>query len=703
MSAGKNLQLTFRKVKRVKYQMTRNPLIGLILILFICLCVILAAIGALVLPPTRAAIQQFARGTAPTPGIAQTAKATPTRREIITPPPLILGTPKPNILPTFPATPVTAVARDTIEALQRAQLLPRDLFQIAPRLSQNLASLRATPAPRARGIGDQETFHVIVSATSGKYRAATATLQVISPHAYFWVEEGQRFDRDALQRSADFFEQNTYPTNRRYFGSERIPGPDGDTRIHIFNGKLDENTGGYFSSSDTYPPALAPFSNQRHLIYINLPATTPGSSNYHAVLAHEFQHLVHNNQSSQKAAWIDEGMGELAIRLNGFPVGTTSAFAENPDTQLNTWGDDPRENIAHYGAAYLFFNYLAGRFGPDLIRDIVLAPCDGICGVQAALATRASGLAFDEVFADWAVANYLNDPALENGRYAYPNEKDFRISQARGISRYPTQLAATMFQYATNYYALEPAAPAVTIYFTGTTTTRLLSTDARSGRWMWYSNRADLANMHLTRPVDLTRVTRATLRFWTWYHLEKDFDYAYVEVSTDGGKTWDMLAGKTTTSDNPNGSSFGPAFTSKSGGETAQWIQEQMDLTPYAGKQVLLRFEHITDDVYNAPGWVIDDIEIPEIGFTDDAESGAQGWSATGFVRVDNVLPQKYSVQVVQVGNGTRVTRLPLDALNRGNLTITGFDSLARVTVIVTAHAPTTTEPTEYQIGVAPK
>ena len=396
-------------------------------------------------------------------------------------------------------------------------------------------------------------------------------------------------------------------------------------------------------------------------------------------------------------------MGDLAVRLNGFPTGSANAYAENPDTQLNTWADDPRANFAHYGMSYLFFNYLQGRFGPEIIRDVILAPCEGICGVQASLNKRANGLTFNEAFADWAATNFVNDATIENGRYAYTNEKDFKITRETPINRYPSQLPVVMHEYAANYFALDLQARDVTIYFTGTTTARLLPTDAHSGKWVWYSNRADLANMNLTREIDLTRASKATLKFWTWYSIEKDFDYAYVEVSTDGGKTWEILPGKNTTTDDPNGSSFGPAFTGKSGtkdnGTEAQWVQEEMNLSTYAGKKILLRFEYLTDDAFNTPGFLVDDIEIPEINFSDDAEK-LEGWTATGFVRVDNVLPQKFIVQVVQVGATTKITRMPLDAQNRGNITINNLNNFSKVEVIVTAYAPTTTEPTEYQIGV---
>jgi len=194
---------------------------------------------------------------------------------------------------------------------------------------------------------------------------------------------------------------------------------------------------------------------------------------------------------------------------------------------------------------------------------------------------------------------------------------------------------------------------------------------------MWYSNRADLADMTLTREIDLSAVNKATLSFSEWYDIEKNFDYAYIEVSTDGGKTWDILTGKQTTTDNPNGASFGPAYTGRSvaadGQSPAQWVPEQMDLTPYAGKKFLLRFEYITDDAYNAPGWAVDDISIPEIGFSDNVESGANGWDAKGFVRTDNVLPQEYIVQVIEASTPAQVVRIPLDSQNRGKLTITGL------------------------------
>src|SRR3990172_10116259 len=130
-----------------------------------------------------------------------------------------------------------------------------------------------------------------------------------------------------------------------------------------------------------------------------------------------------------------------------------------------------------------------------------------------------------------------------------------------------------------------------------------------------------------------------------WHDVEAVFDYGFVEVSADGGRTWKTLPGRTTTTRNPNGGNYGDGFTGRSGGGSqATWVQEEMDLTPYAGREVLLRFEYVTDDAYNAQGFGLDGVTIPELGFRDDAAAD-DGWTAEGFVRIDNRGAGGYSAQ----------------------------------------------------------
>ena len=666
--------------------MNRRILIGLIVVLVVCLALAIAGATLLLLQPARVT-GPVAINVSPTDRVAS---------DVTVP----------------PETPLPTVSNYTADELANTQIPERNLYQIVPRLRKDLSLLTPVPTPVAetRHAGDTHSFFVVQDATTGTYRRVSATLQAITPHSYFWVEDGLTFDKTQLQNSADFFENSIYPTDHKYFGTEASPGPDGDVHINVLTTRF-QDAAGYFSSEDTYPRSIVPYSNQCNIFYMNIDVRI-GSQEYLADMAHEFQHLIHSYEAQHDAGWINEGMSMLAEKLNGFEVGNIlRLFGQNPDTQLNTWATDPQAAGAHYAASYLFFDYTAQRFGPDFTRDVIHAPREGIPGIQTVLDQRAPGQTFDNLFSDWAITNYVNDSKIDDGKYGYANET-FRVANQPDISQYPVSQTVPMQEYSASYFGLEPATTSadVTVYFTGTTTAKLLPVDAHSGRWMWYSNRADLADMTLTRSVDLSQVNQASLHFWTWYDIEKDFDYAYVEVSSDGGKTWDILPGKYTTTSNPNGASYGPAYTGKSGvsdsksNASAQWVQEQMDLSPYAGKVVLLRFEYITDDAFNAPSFAVDDISIPEIGFTDDVESGKGDWNAEGFIRTDNVLPQNYVVSVVESGTNTQIMSMPLDDQNRGHLTISGFGkNVTHAELVVTAEAPTTTETTEYQFAAVPQ
>jgi len=206
--------------------------------------------------------------------------------------------------------------------------------------------------------------------------------------------------------------------------------------------------------------------------------------------------------------------------------------------------------------------------------------------------------------------------------------------------------------------------------------------------------------MTLTRAFDLSEVESVTLEFWTWYDIEENWDYAYVEVSTDGGQTWEILQAPSTTDYNPNGNSFGWAYTGMSGGgEEPRWIREEVDLSDYVGGEVLIRFEYITDDAVNHPGFTVDDIWIPELDYDYDAES-VDGWEAEGFIRMENILPQRWIVQVIEIaGWETRVHRLELDEGGKGEYLIDAGE-VDEVVLVISALAPSTTEVAAYEYEV---
>ena len=260
-------------------------------------------------------------------------------------------------------------------------------------------------------------------------------------------------------------------------------------------------------------------------------------------------------------------------------------------------------------------------------------------------------------------------------------------------------LASSTHEYAARYVELPRAA--MTIHFDGARQAKLLPTDPHSGNALWWSDRADGLDSTLTRTVDLRAATSPTLSFWTWYEIEKDYDYGYVAVSTDGGAHWTTLAAPATTRDDPNGDNLGNGFTDVSGGGRAPvWIQQQVDLSAYAGKEVQLRFEYVTDGALSLHGMALDDITISGGVLSDDAESD-NGWQASGFVRSTNAVSQRFLVQLLRfTAAGTTVDRRSVDA---GTLDLdvdTSGDRRAPL-LAVTGFAVRATEVVPFSVAVA--
>ncbi len=615
--------------------------------------------------------------------------------------------PAPSITsPTAAVTSIPEVTNATLDGLLNLDVPRNDPLQIVPRLKKTSDTFATPVAPVTHQIGDKLGFWVSRDIT-GTNQFITATLRYITPHAYVWLEDGESATDDELKAAGDIFENKIYPTDRQYLGSEASPGIDNDPHVYILNTYFQGGAIGYISINDEYPSFVNRFSNEHEIFYMNLHQLRPGTDFYTAVMAHEFAHLIHGHQNPREGSWITEGLGDLAMKLNGFPQ-DVSSFIRDPDVQLNAWAGLPSVAIPHYETAYLFLSYCLNRFGIDFIRDVVSSGTHDTFSIQKALDKHAPGLKFDDLFADWVAADVVNDRTL-GPRYAYL-DRSLGIRPEVDVTQYPTKRTGSVHQYAAGYVQLQPAGHDVTLTFDGARQVKIIPTKAHSGKMMWWGNRVDNSDTTLTREFDLTTVQKATLNFWTWYDVESGFDYGYTEVSTDGGKSWDTLPGTTTTGDDPNGANYGNGLTCRSdsgcdpNSPPAQWVQERMDLTPFVGKRVLLRFEYITDGIYAAPGFAIDDISIPELGFQDDAEQDDNGWQAQGFARIDNVLPQRFIVQAIKFGStsaSTQVMRIPLDQTNHGTFTTSGFGTdISRILIVISADTPVTWETASYSFSV---
>jgi hypothetical protein len=603
-------------------------------------------------------------------------------------------------------------AANSSESLLANVLVPfADPYDLAIRL-KHIHGLFPQPtalAPIPYSVGDRTSFWVLNLGSAQSFQIS-ATLRYIGPHLYMWVQDGVSVAEESLEQSGQTFEESLYPTVRRYFGSEWSPGIDNDVRLTVLNAQF-SGASGYFSSSDQYPPTVVPTSNGRDMVYINVDSMQLGTSSYDATLAHELQHMVHWFADPNEDSWVSEGLSELAEHLCGYSKdGRIRVFAANPDIQLTDWETDSGQVTAHYAASFLFMAYFAERFGPDWTRDLVANEQNGSAGFDSVLRAHGTALSFADVFADWAIANYLDGESrnTEVAPYLYQG-LDIQVQPERVVSTYPDQGDGSVNQYGADYIELGPSAQDLRLEFHGEATTRLVPNTAHSGRYEWWSNHGDNSDMTLTRAFDLRGLSAATLQAWLWYDIEDGWDYAHIEASADGGETWQILPGQYTTTRNPSSQSYGPGYTGRSGDYSrdasgaAQWIEETVDLSPFAGQPVLIRFEYITDDAVNHSGLCVDDIRIPQLRYTYDVEQGDDGWVAQGFVRTDNALPQHYLVQVIRLGENASVKRLWVEGEDGAALTIPRFDGDAgRNILVISAVTRFSYEPARYQYQIRP-
>ncbi|HUV29232.1 MAG TPA: hypothetical protein VMW34_17860, partial [Anaerolineales bacterium] len=134
-------------------------------------------------------------------------------------------------------------------------------------------------------------------------------------------------------------------------------------------------------------------------------------------------------------------------------------------------------------------------------------------------------------------------------------------------------------------------------------------------------------------------------------------------------------------------------------GTTLEWLSESLDLSPYAGQEIQVRFTVITDFTTNRDGIQLDDIAIPELGYFDSAEDESGGWDAQGFIRSSNLVPVEWIVWLVKASNPMQVERISLSPAQMAEFEIEGFGEQFNVAaLVISPTAPTTTIQLDYEL-----
>jgi len=599
-------------------------------------------------------------------------------------------------------TPVGDISRDTIETLTQIDVPENDPYELACRL-QAVCDVSTTVQAKSYKVGDREKFWIVNSDTN-EHSQIDATLRYITPHSYFWAEEGTPVDEGDMKALMDTFEEKIYPTDREFFGSEANPGVDNDPHIYvIYANSIGHNIAGYFSSSDSFNPLVNEYSNG-HETYVLGTSQNLGDDYTYATLAHEFVHMIQNASDRNDVSWMNEGFAEMGAFLNGYDIGGADwLYVQNPDIQLNTWVDNASPDFsAHYGQSFLYLTYFLDRFGEEATKALTNNPENDLPSVDSTLAElnitdpqTGNAITADDVFMDWAVTMHLMDESVDDGRYRYKNYPNApRAEGSESVSSCPQSLGGTVNQYGIDYYTINCEGD-YTLQFKGSTVVGLLPINANSGDYMYWSNRGDESDMTLTREFDFTNVSGPiSMSFAMWHDLETDYDYAYLEASTDG-KTWEIITTPSGTGEDPTGGSYGWGYN----GQTNGWINEEVDLSQFAGQTVQIRFEYVTDAALNGEGLLLDDIQINAINYEEGFETDDGGWEGAGFVRVENVLPQTYRLALIIKGDTTTVTHIELSSDQTADIPLS-LNSGEEAVLVVAGTTRFTRLPAAYQMEI---
>ncbi|MFO7950402.1 MAG: FlgD immunoglobulin-like domain containing protein [Candidatus Fermentibacteraceae bacterium] len=248
-----------------------------------------------------------------------------------------------------------------------------------------------------------------------------------------------------------FPEQGIYETDSIAFGQPPDE-LDDDKRIYLLWFDFGISADGFFFWFDQYPEGTYPqyHSNECEVLYLNTTSQGgPGGHYMNAVMAHELEHMIHWKYDEDELSWVDEGMAELAMWLYGNPD-NISGFNGNPDNSLVVWDG----TWADYIKTYLWTLYFYERYGGlETVYAVVHEPANSTAGYDEILDDYGYSEDFRDVFADWTVANFLDDTTIADGRYGYAGDELPAFSVSGNYTSYPVEEeSGTVSNWAADYY-----------------------------------------------------------------------------------------------------------------------------------------------------------------------------------------------------------------------------------------------------------
>jgi hypothetical protein len=336
---------------------------------------------------------------------------------------------------------------------RRANEEIKDLLERSMGAPRRSAPVRSSAAVSA---APQATFKVLVNPAGSildpaNFTTVTANKKYEGAHTLLYVDAETPLSCLSDAEAAELgvaFEDSIYGVDRSSFGNESDINGDGKVVI-LMSPVVNEMTpageaggdqgyiAGYFLASDLLPGLVdSRVTNAMEIFYTMVPDPDAVFGNVfpkdktlgviRSVLAHEFLHMILFNYrvliygagylaDYMEDLWMNEGLAHIAEDLNGFKssnIGRANLFLLDPGDATLIYGGD---RLEERGAEFLFLRHLGDRFGTIVFRNIVQSKKAGVANVEAA-----TGAYFNELFADWAAACYLDDRGITSDpRYNY--------------------------------------------------------------------------------------------------------------------------------------------------------------------------------------------------------------------------------------------------------------------------------------------
>jgi hypothetical protein len=660
---------------------------------------------------------------------------------------------------------------------QESETLTRDSEDLARRLLGWDGTTALPEVPVIYEPGDTLEFQI------GKREAATpttvtATLTGLTGRVYVWVEQGIPYDANTMQQLAQQLDRlisavrwrGTYTPSRDLPGTNGqvldpfnlypLPDVDFDSHLYVlFATDLTEERDAIVNPVDSLPAELQPsgYGNQHELIVVNTSALVGAeltSEVFITTILRGVFNLMFNTNAPDQPAWMRDALSTfLMLQFQEVVVGAneSSDYLAAPQTSLLAPPTlSNRQQVQ--GGQLLFLTYLTQRYGDQALLDLYSAQGDGMAPLDATFAAldisdpiTGEVVTSADAFADFVMTNGLNGN-FGDGRYIHRIARLNRGQNATGttLSGLPQTVDGVAGPYSAQYFEYNaPEAQTVAIHFEAETVERLnLPTSAAPANRFYWSGRGANRDHTLTRAFDLREVDSATLTYDVWYDLAESWNYAYLEVSTNGGTSWEIVRADNSSDINRFGAAYGPGYTGISNpegprpfpaigiqvgaddvtienvvpggaadaaglqvgdvmvgydgapwpaapnvirlledyapGDTLnllirrgqrqlevpvvlgasttrivqpepRWLPQSVDLSAYAGQDILIRFEYVSVPTRWNEGIALDNIALPELDYVDDAE-GETDWTLAGWEIVDNEVSAQFQLQAATFG-----------------------------------------------------